>query len=99
MSDADRPVLLATGLSKRFTTGTRRVQALDRVGFSIRPGVVTGLIGPDGAGKTTLMRLAAGLLLPDEGALVVLGMDVVKDPEPVHASVGYMPQRFGLYED
>jgi ABC-2 type transport system ATP-binding protein len=99
VSDADRPVLLATGLSKRFTTGTRRVQALDRVGFSIRPGVVTGLIGPDGAGKTTLMRLAAGLLLPDEGALVVLGMDVVKDPEPVHASVGYMPQRFGLYED
>ncbi len=99
MSDADRPVLVATGLSKRFTTGTRRVQALDGVDLSIRPGVVTGLIGPDGAGKTTLMRLAAGLLLPDAGALEVLGTDVAQDPERVHAAIGYMPQRFGLYED
>ncbi len=99
MNDRDRPVLVATGLSKRFTTGTRRVQALDRVDIAIRPGVVTGLIGPDGAGKTTLMRLAAGLLLPDDGQIDVLGVDVVKDPEQVHARVGYMPQRFGLYED
>ncbi len=99
MSDADRPVLVAAGLSKRFTTGARRVEALDRVDFSIRPGVVSGLIGPDGAGKTTLMRLAAGLLLPDAGELDVLGVDVAKDPERVHARVGYMPQRFGLYED
>ncbi|MEJ2466731.1 MAG: ATP-binding cassette domain-containing protein, partial [Candidatus Thiodiazotropha sp.] len=99
MSDSNRPVLKAAGLSKSFTLGTRRVQALDEVDFTIRPGVVTGLIGPDGAGKTTLMRLAAGLLLPDEGKLEVLGMDVVKTPEQIHSAIGYMPQRFGLYED
>lgn len=99
MNDSNRPVLKAAGLSKSFTIGTRRVQALDQVDFTIRPGVVTGLIGPDGAGKTTLMRLAAGLLLPDEGELEVLGMDVVKTPEQIHSAIGYMPQRFGLYED
>jgi ABC-2 type transport system ATP-binding protein len=99
VSDSNRSVLKAAGLSKSFTIGTRRVQALDEVGFSIRPGVVSGLIGPDGAGKTTLMRLAAGLLLPDEGELEVLGMDVVKSPEQIHRAIGYMPQRFGLYED
>ncbi len=99
MNEAARPVLVATGLSKRFSTGARRVQALDEVELAISPGVVTGLIGPDGAGKTTLMRLAAGLLLPEAGELQVLGLDVVAEPERVHASVGYMPQRFGLYED
>jgi ABC-2 type transport system ATP-binding protein len=99
VSDSNRPVLKATGLSKSFTIGTRRAQALDEVDFTIRPGVVTGLIGPDGAGKTTLMRLAAGLLLPDEGELEVLGIDVVKTPEQIHRVIGYMPQRFGLYED
>ncbi len=99
MNEAERPVLVASGLCKRFSTGERRVQALDAIGFTISPGVVTGLIGPDGAGKTTLMRLAAGLLLPEAGELQVLGLDVVAEPERVHAAVGYMPQRFGLYED
>jgi ABC-2 type transport system ATP-binding protein len=61
--------------------------------------MVTGLIGPDGAGKTTLMRLCAGLLTPESGHLRALGIDVVRDPLKVQASVGYMPQRFGLYED
>jgi ABC-2 type transport system ATP-binding protein len=94
-----QPVLVAADLSKRFTTAGRSVQALDRLSFGISSGVVTGLIGPDGAGKTTLMRLAAGLLLPQEGELKVLGLDVIREPERVHAAVGYMPQRFGLYED
>ena len=60
---------------------------------------VTGLIGPDGAGKTTLMRLLAGLLVPDEGHISVLGIDVIQDPLAVHHVIGYMPQHFGLYED
>ncbi|HRH80888.1 MAG TPA: ATP-binding cassette domain-containing protein [Thiobacillaceae bacterium] len=92
-------VLTATGLAKSFQAGKRRVQALDGVSFSIEPGVVTGLIGPDGAGKTTLMRLAAGLLTPDAGTIEVLGLDATQDSLAVQAALGYMPQRFGLYED
>ncbi|MEJ2622035.1 MAG: ATP-binding cassette domain-containing protein [Candidatus Thiodiazotropha sp.] len=92
-------VMTASGLSKDFRVGGREVKALNRVSLNIRPGEVTGLIGPDGAGKTTLMRLAAGLLLADAGELSVAGVDVIHDPEQVHARVGYMPQRFGLYED
>lgn len=92
-------VLVATDLAKAFHAGGRSIQALDGVSFAIRPGVVTGLIGPDGAGKTTLMRLAAGLLIPDGGSIQVLGLDATKESLAVQATLGYMPQRFGLYED
>jgi ABC-2 type transport system ATP-binding protein len=93
------PVLEATALAKSFSMGKRRIQALDGVGFAIRAGVVTGLIGPDAAGKTTFMRLAAGLLVPDAGSIRVLGLDATRDALAVQATLGYMPQRFGLYED
>jgi ABC-2 type transport system ATP-binding protein len=93
------PVLVAAGLSKHFSTNGQRTAALDAVDLQIPRGVVTGLIGPDGAGKTTLMRLAAGLMLPDGGRLTVLGYDAAKQPDRVQSAVGYMPQRFGLYED
>jgi ABC-2 type transport system ATP-binding protein len=94
------PNLLAVdGVSKRFQPGPRSTQALHRVSLNLRRGTVTGLIGPDGAGKTTLMRLIAGLLLPDEGQLSVLGIDVIQSPLRVQREIGYMPQRFGLYED
>ena len=92
-------VLEAEGLAKAFTAGGRRVAALDGVSLRVRPGIVTGLIGPDGAGKTTFMRLAAGLLLPDGGRIAALGLDATRDSLRVQASLGYMPQRFGLYED
>ncbi|MBB4018724.1 ABC-2 type transport system ATP-binding protein [Chelatococcus caeni] len=62
-------------------------------------GGITGLVGPDGAGKTTLIRLMTGLLLPDEGRLSVLGFDTRSEAAAVQAAIGYMPQRFGLYED
>ena len=75
------------------------VTALDGITADAAPGAVTGLIGPDGAGKTTLMRLIAGLLRPDAGRIEVLGIDVMRDPLAVQARLGYMPQRFGLYED
>ena len=78
----------------------RARRRIDRSDCRIEPGQVTGLVGPDGAGKTTLMRLLAGLLLPDEGRVTVCGFDTRararRDPP---ASVSYMPQRFGLYED
>jgi drug efflux transport system ATP-binding protein len=95
----DSSVLDVENLTKTFTAGGRLVQALNGVSFSIQPGVVTGLIGPDGAGKTTLMRLAAGLLVPDAGTIHALGLDATRDSLAVQASLGYMPQRFGLYED
>ncbi len=89
------PILVAENLVMSFG----HTPALDSVSFSIRQGVVTGLIGPDGAGKTTLMRLAAGLLVPDAGSIHALGMDSTRDSLKVQAALGYMPQRFGLYED
>ena len=93
------PVLALDRVDKGFTVEKQRVAALDGVSCTIRPGMVTGLIGPDGAGKTTLMRLCAGLLLPDRGTLRALGVDVVRNPLEAQARIGYMPQRFGLYED
>ena len=96
--DADVALEL-TGVGKRFRSAGREVQALQGVSLRARRGVVTGLIGPDGAGKSTLMRLVAGLLVPDSGRIRVLGMDATHDSLHVQAELGYMPQRFGLYED
>ena len=70
-----------------------------RLTGEIRIGLITGLVGPDGAGKTTLLRLIAGLLVPDSGGLAALGHDPVPRPPAIHREIGYMPQKFGLYED
>jgi ABC-2 type transport system ATP-binding protein len=75
------------------------VCALDGVSVEVRHGGLTALVGPDGAGKTTLMRLAAGLMTVDSGEMNVLGIDVSRDPQAVQDRIGYMPQKFGLYED
>lgn len=91
--------LILEDVTKRFRSGGRVVHALDGFSAKVRRGTVTGLIGPDGSGKTTLMRLIVGLLLPDRGRLTALGIDVIRNPLAVQESVGYMPQRFGLYED
>jgi ABC-2 type transport system ATP-binding protein len=73
--------------------------ALAGISASIHPGRVTGLVGPDGAGKTTLMRLLAGLLVADSGKLEVNGLDPARAGERLRQVIGYMPQKFGLYED
>ena len=97
---ADHDVALELrDVSKSFRRATHVVRALQGVSLRARIGAVTGLIGPDGAGKTTLMRLVAGLLEPDHGIVSVLGMDATHDSLHVQAALGYMPQRFGLYED
>jgi ABC-2 type transport system ATP-binding protein len=98
ISQADATLIL-DGVSKTFVSGGRKVHALKEVSVRTGRGIVTGLIGPDGAGKTTFMRLVAGLLLPDAGRIDVLGIDVLREPLEVQAHIGYMPQRFGLYED
>ncbi|MBQ3389029.1 MAG: ATP-binding cassette domain-containing protein, partial [Thermoguttaceae bacterium] len=73
--------------------------ALDRITVDIRPGRITGLVGPDGAGKTTLLRLMAGLLEPSEGSVSVFGFDATAQTDRIKPLLGYMPQKFGLYED
>lgn len=82
-------------LSKSFG----KVKALDSVSFSVERGELFGLIGPDGAGKTTLFRLLTTLLNPDEGSASVDGYDIVKDYLSIRSRVGYMPGRFSLYPD
>src|SRR6516165_9628483 len=97
-SSIDTAVKLKS-VNKSFHSGGRSIPALDHVTAAVKSGIVTGLIGPDAAGKTTLMRLIAGLLTPDEGQIHVLGIDAVSEPQQVQSVIGYMPQRFGLYED
>ena len=74
-------------------------EALKGLSLEVPGGQLTGLVGPDGAGKTTLMRMLAALMTPSEGHIRVGGFDVAEQPEAIHQITGYMPQRFGLYED
>jgi ABC-2 type transport system ATP-binding protein len=91
------PLITVESLTKRFSESA--LPALDALSFTISAGRVTGIVGPDGAGKTTLMRLLAGLLTPTGGRATVCGFDTMKEALGLHHSIGYMPQRFGLYED
>ena len=92
-------VLFARDICKSFRRNTELIKALDGVSVDAAAGTLAALVGPDGAGKTTLIRLAAGLLVPDSGDLRILGVDVSADPQQVQDRIGYMPQKFGLYED
>jgi ABC-2 type transport system ATP-binding protein len=89
------PELTIRGLVKDYPG----VRAIDHLSFEVGAGEIFGIVGPDGAGKTTTMRILAGVLSPDEGGATVAGCDVVRDPEGVKHLISYMPQRFGLYED
>ena len=82
---------------KTYNEGS--VAAVNDVSFSVEKGEVFGLIGPDGAGKTTIFRILTTLLKPDSGTAMVTGLDVVKDFRKIRARVGYMPGRFSLYQD
>ena len=97
---ASVPVIVARNLHKRFLRKTKEtVEALDDVSFTVAGGCLAALVGPDGGGKTTLIRLIGGLQAADAGELTVLGVDVKADPQAVQDRIGYMPQRFGLYDD
>ncbi|MFV0281493.1 MAG: ATP-binding cassette domain-containing protein [Rhodoblastus sp.] len=91
------PLVVIEGLSKVFSP--EAPAAIAALTTQIKPGQVTGLVGPDGAGKTTLMRLIAALLTPSAGRIEVAGLDVATQGPAIHETIGYMPQRFGLYED
>lgn len=84
-----------SGLSRRF----ENLVAVDRFDLDVRRGEIFALVGPDGAGKTTLIRIICGALTPSDGTAIVQGWDVSRDPEQVKARIGYMPQRFSLYGD
>lgn len=81
------------------TYGKEKTLAVDQVSFSVAAGELFGLIGPDGAGKTSLFRMLTTLLLPDAGSATVAGFDVVRDYRQIRRTVGYMPGRFSLYPD
>jgi ABC-2 type transport system ATP-binding protein len=92
-------VIRFDGVSKTFKSRQREVVALDAVDLQVRRNAATGLVGPDAAGKTTIMRLIAALLTPDQGRIQVLGMDTQKQGLAIQSCLSYMPQHFGLYED
>ena len=87
--------LKVEGLTKRFGDFT----AVDHVTFEVCPGEVVGYLGPNGSGKTTTIRMLCGLIKPSEGTAEVMGLDVAQKPEAVKAHIGYMSQKFALYDD
>lgn len=98
---ADGYVVEAAGVTKRFrdSRGGALLTAVDCLDIRAARGKMTALIGPDGAGKTTFLRMVCGLMFPTEGILSVLGIPVADKPADVQRRLGYMPQKFGLYED
>lgn len=90
-------IITVSKLRKSYRKG--QVQALRGLNFTVDEGEIYGLIGPDGAGKTTLFRIMATLLLPDEGTVSVDGLDVVRDYKAIRRRIGYMPGCFSLYQD
>ncbi len=90
-------MITVQNISKTYNKGA--VKALDNINLEIQRGELFGLIGPDGAGKTTLFRILATLLVPDQGTATVNGADVVRDYKAIRRTIGYMPGRFSLYPD
>ena len=74
-------------------------RAVDNISFSVKAGEIFGFLGANGAGKTTAIRMLCGLLMPSSGEASVAGFDVYKDPEKIKENIGYMSQKFSLYED
>jgi ABC-2 type transport system ATP-binding protein len=91
----DAAVVQVRDLVKRFG----KMTAVDHVSFSIHPGEIFGILGPNGSGKTTTIRMLCGLILPTQGTAIVAGADVSREPERVKSRIGYMSQAFGLYKD
>ena len=87
--------IVTHGLRKEF----RGIVAVDNLDLEVRRGEVFGLLGPNGSGKTTTIRMLTGLIAPTGGSATVVGVDVVREPERVRSRIGYMSQKFGLYDD
>jgi ABC-2 type transport system ATP-binding protein len=103
IEESSHPIIKASQLCKTYLLKDgrqkKKIIALNEMDIEVNYGEMFGLIGPDGAGKTTFMRLLCGLLAPDSGTLNVLGVDPVNQQAKIKDSIGYMPQRFSLYQD
>src|SRR5579872_7128119 len=88
-------IIWAENLTRQFG----KLTAVDHISLDVAPGEIFALVGPDGAGKTTTMRLLCGLMDPTEGRAIIAGHDVAKELDQVKDQMGYMAQRFGLYVD
>src|SRR6185369_9381846 len=93
------PAVTVNNVVKKYGTKKQVVEALKGISFQVEEGELFGIIGPDGAGKTSLFRMLTTLLLPDGGSASVDGSDIVKDYKAIRNKVGYMPGRFSLYQD
>ncbi len=93
------PAIALRNIVRTFRSPRGVIRALDDVSFDVAEGAITGLIGPDGAGKTTLLRILAGILGADSGQARILGFDPSTEASALQRHLGYMPQKFGLYED
>lgn len=91
--------IIVNNLTKTYGKKTEKVLAVHDVSFDVRPGEIFGLIGPDGAGKTSIFRMLTTVLLPDFGSASIEGFDMVKDYKEIRKILGYMPGRFSLYQD
>ena len=91
--------VIVKNITKSYSTKNNKIQALSGISFEVSKGELFGIIGPDGAGKTSLLRILTTLLLADEGEAIVDGFDVVKEYKEIRNRVGYMPGRFSLYQD
>ena len=89
--------VIIQGINKTYKEG--EIIALKDISFSVKKGELFGLIGPDGAGKTSLFRILTTLLLPDSGHASLNGLDVIKDYKEIRKQIGYMPGKFSLYQD
>src|SRR5262245_12119881 len=93
--ESDRPVVVLSHLTKRYGTFT----ALDDLSMTLNAGQIVGLIGPNGAGKTTAIKILVGLIRPSSGSATISGADCVRDSRKIKRMVGYMPDRFGSYDN
>lgn len=91
--------ITVNNLSKTYGKKKDKVLAVDQVSFDVNHGEIFGLIGPDGAGKTTIFRMLTTVILPDSGSATIAGLDMVKDYKEIRKILGYMPGRFSLYQD
>jgi len=97
--NSNEKVIIVDKLTKSYVNGKKKTIALDQISFEVTAGTLFGLIGPDGAGKTSLFRILTSLLLPDEGTVVVDGLNVQTEYKTLRQRIGYMPGKFSLYTD
>ena len=91
--------IIVNNITKTYGKAKEKILAVDNVSFNVNSGEIFGLIGPDGAGKTSIFRMLTTVLLPDSGSASIEGLDIIKDYKKIRTILGYMPGKFSLYQD